>query len=66
MHWDAANRRAARENGLVITRELRYRFESFGRRRSDSKPGDFMYEPEMVNEMEFEAAALSIYGRYTM
>ncbi len=34
--------------------------------RSDSKPGDFMYEPEMGNEVEFEAAALSIYGRYTM
>ena len=34
--------------------------------RSDAKPGDFMFDPEMGNEVEFEAAELSIYGRYSM
>ena len=34
--------------------------------RSDSRPNDFMYDDELGDGIEFEAAELSLYGRYTL
>jgi anaerobic selenocysteine-containing dehydrogenase len=34
--------------------------------RSDARPNDFMYDNELGDGIEFQAAELSLYGRYTM
>jgi len=34
--------------------------------RSDARPNDFMWDDELREGIEFESAALSLYGRNTM